>query len=105
VDARTTYPGDPAARRGLLFALGAIALLPLIVAVVAIVPQGARGGVFELGLLCAAALAIWGGVVSRHALQAGTGRTATAYAGSIVGLVVGITIALVALSSGIGLLA
>jgi hypothetical protein len=52
VDARTTYPGDAAARRGLLFALGAIALIV-----------------------------------------------------AIVGLVVGITIALVALSSGIGLLA
>jgi hypothetical protein len=104
VDARTTYPGDSAARRGLLFALVAIALLPVIVAIVAIVPQGARGVVFELGLLCAAALAIWGGVVARHALQAGTERTATAYAGSIVGLVVGITITLVALSSGIGLL-
>jgi hypothetical protein len=99
-----THHGDAEARRGLLFALAAMALLPAIVAVVAVVPQGARGAVFELGLLCAAALAIWGGVVARHALQAGTERTATAYAGSIVGLVAGITIALVALSSGIGLL-
>jgi hypothetical protein len=104
VDARTTHPGDAAARRGLLIALGAIALLPIIVAVVTVVPQGARGAVFELGLLCAGALAIWGGVVARHALHAGTGRPASAYAGSIVGLVTGITIALVALSSGIGLL-
>ncbi len=104
MDARSTQPGDAAARRGLLFALGAIALLPVIVAVVAVVPQGARGAVFELGLVGAAALAIWGGVVARHALQAGTGRPTTAYAGAIVGLVVGITIALVALSSGIGLL-
>jgi hypothetical protein len=104
VDARTRYPGDAAGRRGLLFALVAIALLPVIVAIVAIVPQGARGVVFELGLLCVAALAIWGGVVARHALRVGTGRTATAYAGSIVGLVAGITITLVALSSGIGLL-
>lgn len=104
MNARTTHPGDAAARRGLLFALGAIALLPVILAVVTMVPQGARGAVFELGLLCVAALAIWGGVVARHALQAGTGRMASAYAGSIVGLVTGITIALVALSSGIGLL-
>ena len=87
MDARTTHPGDAAARRGLMFAIGAIALLPIIVAVVTVVPQGARGAVFELGLLCAAALAIWGGVVARRAVQAGTGRTATAYAGSIVGLV------------------
>ena len=73
-------------------------------AVVTVVPQGARWAVFELGLLCAAALAIWGGVVTPHAVQAGTGRTVSVYAGSIVGLVTGITIALVALSSGIGLL-
>jgi len=104
VDARTTHPGDAAARRGLLSALAAIALLPVIVAVVTIVPQGARGAVFELGLLCAAALAIWGGVLARHALQTGTGRTTSAYAGSIVGFVTGITLALIALTSGIGLL-
>jgi len=108
VNARTTPPanvgGDATARRGLLFVLGAIALLPVVLAIVAAMPQGARGAVFELGLLCAAALAIWGGVVARHALQAGTRRAVTAYTAAILGLVVGITLVLVGISSAIGLL-
>jgi len=92
VDASTTHPGDVAARRGLLFVLGGIALLPVVVAAVAAIPQGARGAVFELGVLCAAAIAIWGGVVARHALQAGTQRAVSAYAAAILGLVIGITL-------------
>ena len=104
MDASTTHPGDGAARRGLLFVLGGIALLPVVVAAVAAIPQGARGAVFELGVLCAAAVAIWGGVLARHALQAGTQRAVTAYAAAILGLVIGITLVLVGISSGIGLL-
>jgi len=104
VDARTTHSGDAAARRGLLFVLGAIAILPVVVAAVAAMPRGARGAVFEFGVFCAAAVAIWGGVVARHALQAGTQRAVTAYAAAILGLVIGITLVLVAISSAIGLL-
>jgi hypothetical protein len=104
VDASTTHPGDVAARRGLLFVLGGIALLPVVVAAVAAIPQGARGAVFELGVLCAAAIAIWGGVVARHALQAGTQRAVSAYAAAILGLVIGITLVLVGISSAVGLL-
>jgi hypothetical protein len=105
VDAHTTLPGDHGARRGLLFVLGSVALLPVVVGIVAAIPQGARGGVFELGLLSAAGLALWGGVVARHALQAGTRRLATAYAAAMIGLVVGITYVLVGISSAIGLFA
>ena len=104
MDARTTHPGDAAARRGLLFVVGAIALVPVVVAAVAATPQSARGAVFELGVLCAAAVAIWGGVLARHALQAGTRRAVTAYAAAILGLVFGITLVLVGISSAIGLL-
>jgi hypothetical protein len=104
VDARTTDPGDAAARRGLVFVLGSIALVPVMVALVAALPKGARGAVFELGLLCVAAIAIWGGVVARHGLQAGTQRTLTAYVAAVLGLVVGITMVLVGISSAIGLL-
>ena len=105
MDARTTVPGDAAARRGLLFVLGSLALTPVIVAIVVAVPQAARGAVFELGLLCAAAVALWGGVVAGHALQAGTQRMVTAYAAAILGLVVGITLVLVFISSAVGMLA
>jgi hypothetical protein len=105
VDARTTSAGDAAARRGLLFVIGALALMPVVVAIVTAVPQGARGVVFELGLLCAAAVALWGGVLARHALQAGTRRMVTAYAAAILGLVVGITLVLVFISSAVGMLA
>ncbi len=103
MDERTTHPCDVAARRGLLFVLGAIGLLPVVVATVAATPQGARGAVFELGVLCTSAVAIWGSVVARHALQEGTQRAVTAYAAAILGLVVGITLVLVAISSAIGL--
>ena len=75
------------------------------VAIVAVAPQAARGAVFELGLLSAAAVALWGGVVARHALQAGTQRMVTAYAAAILGLVVGITLVLVFISSAVGMLA
>jgi len=105
VDARTTHPGDAAARRGLLFVLGAIALVPVVVAFVTAIPQGSRGAMFELGVLGAAAVAGWGGVVARHALQVGTQRVVIAYAAAILGLVVGITLVLVFISSAIGMLA
>ena len=105
MDARATSGGDAAARRGLLFVIGALALMPVVVAIVAALPQGARGAVFEIGLLCAAAVALWGGVVARHALQAGTRHMVTAYAAAILGLVVGITLVLVFISSAIGMLA
>jgi hypothetical protein len=105
VDARTTSPGDAAARRGLLFVLGALFLLPVVVAIVAAVPHGARGAVFEVGLLLAAAVALWGGVLARQALQAGTHRLASAYAAAILGLIVGITLVLMAISAAIGLFA
>jgi alkylhydroperoxidase/carboxymuconolactone decarboxylase family protein YurZ len=105
VDARTTYPGDATARRGLLFVVGSIALLPVVLALVTAVPQGARGAVFELGLVGAAAVALWGGILARNGLQAGTRRLATAYAAAILGLVVGITLVLVAISAAIGLFA
>jgi len=105
VDARTSSPGDAAARRGLLLVLGSIALVPVVLALVAAVPIGARGAVFELGVLAAAAVALWGGVVARQALQAGTRRLATAYAAAIVGLIVGITFVLVGISAAIGLFA
>jgi hypothetical protein len=105
VDARTTDPGDAAARRGLLFAIGALALVPVVLGLVTAVPQGARGAVFEVGLLCAATVAIWGGVLARHALQAGTQRIVIAYAAAILGLVIGITLVLVFISSAVGMLA
>jgi hypothetical protein len=105
VDARATSAGDAVARRGLLFVIGALALMPVVAAIVAAVPQGARGAVFELGLLCAAAVALWGGVLARHALQAGTRRMVTAYAAAILGLVVAITLVLVFISSAVGMLA
>lgn len=105
MNARTASGGDGDARRGLLFVVGALVLVPVAVAIVAVAPHGARGAVFELGLVVAAATALWGGVLARHALQAGTHRLATAYAAAILGLMVGITLVLVAISAAIGLFA
>jgi hypothetical protein len=105
VDAHTTLPGDAGARRALLVVLGSLALVPVVVGIVAAVPQGARGAVFELGSLSAAAVALWGGTLARHALQQGTRRLATAYAAAVLGLVVGITLVLVSISAAIGLFA
>jgi hypothetical protein len=105
VDARTTHPGDAAARRGLLLVICSIALLPVVVAMIAAVPNGGRGAVFEVGLLSAAAVALCGGAVARQALQMGTRRVATAYAAAVLGLVVGITLVLLGISSAVGLFA
>ena len=80
-------------------------LIPVVVAFVTVVPHGARGATFELGMLGAAAAAMWGVVVARHALEAGTQRVVTAYAAAILGLVVGITLVLVFVSSAVGLFA
>jgi hypothetical protein len=105
VDARTTDPGDAAARRGLLFVVVAIALLPVVVGLMAAMPHAARGAVFEVGLLCVAALAIWGGVLARQALQSGTRRALSAYVAAVLGLLVGITLVLVGISAAVALFA
>jgi hypothetical protein len=105
VDAQTIPRGDALARRGLLYVVGSIALLPVVVGIVAAIPDGGRGAVFEVGLLSAAAVALWGSTVARQALQAGTRRPATAYTAAVLGLVVGITLVLVGVSTAIGLFA
>jgi hypothetical protein len=102
VDTRVK-PGDADAVRGLLLALGGTLLLPIVIAAVAVSPQGARAWVFELGCIGAAAVALWGGVYARRALTVGTDRTAIAMIASVIGFVVGVTTALMAFWALIGL--
>jgi len=102
VDTRV-QPGNADAVRGFFLALGGTLLLPIVITAVAVSPQGARAWVFELGCIGAATVALWGAVCARRALSLGTDRTVIAMSASVIGFVVGVTIALMALWSLIGL--
>jgi len=103
VDDHVERPGDAGARRGVRTAVAGALLLPVTLVLVVITPQAGRAAVFEVGLVACAALSVRGGVLARRALAAGTDRVATAFAGAMVGFVVGTTAAFVALWVLIGL--
>jgi hypothetical protein len=105
MEAHTPSPGDADARRGLELAIIGPLLVPVTVGVVAVAPQHARVWIFVIGSLFASATALSGGAMARRALNLGTERRAVAYAGALGGFIFGVTIALVALSSVLGLLA
>jgi hypothetical protein len=87
----------------LALALGGIALLPVVLVVVALLPLGWRGGAYLLGLAGAAALSLTGGVRGFRAVTAGPAR-APAMAAAIVGLTAGVTVAVLALLGALSLL-
>jgi hypothetical protein len=103
VSDRTAAPGDLDARAGLMLAIAGVALLPITLLAIGTAPQAARAAIFLLGLAAVAAVSIWGGVRGRRALTVGTTRRPTAMVAGILGLLVGITSALMALLSLAGL--
>jgi hypothetical protein len=105
VSAPTPPTADANARLGLSLAIVGVGLLPITLLAVGLSPQGARAAVFLMGLSATATVSIWGGVRARRALLDGTTHTVRAMAGGILGLVVGVTAAFVALWSLIGLVA
>jgi hypothetical protein len=94
---------DASARAGLWLAVVGAGLLPVTVLAVGLAPQGARTWVFLLGLSMAATVSIWGGVLARRALIAGTTHRARATIGAVLGLLVGATAAMLALWAFVGL--
>ncbi len=102
--ARAAKPGNADATRGLALAVAGTLLVPIVLVAVALTPESARGWVFEIGCVAAAGMALWGGACARRALSEGTDHTAVAVVASLLGLVVGITIAVLAFWSLIGLL-
>jgi len=96
-------PGDLDARVGLMLVVVGVALLPITVAAVGLAPQGARAAIFLAGLVATATVSIWGGVRGRRALVSGTAHRASAVVAGIVGLLIGITSALMAVLSVAGL--
>jgi len=94
---------DADARLGLWLAIVGTGLLPVTLLVIGASPQGARAALFLMGLCATATVCIWGGVVARRALSGGTAHPARAMAGAILGLVVGVTAAIVAFWSFVGL--
>lgn len=101
---QTPTGADADARAGLWLAVVGVGLLPLTIAALGLAPQGkARAWVFLVGLTVAATVSIWGGIRARRSLAAGTTHTARALIASIMGLVVGVSAALIAVWSLIGL--
>lgn len=101
-DARVNAERDHAPG-GLWLAIAGTCCLPLTIAIVGIVPQSVRGGVFVCGLGVTATLALWGGWRSRRAIGTGAAHPIAAAIGAILGLVVGATAALLACWSLVGL--
>ena len=95
---------DANARLGLWLAIVGVGLLPVTLLAVGVSPQGARAAIFLVGLSATATVSIWGGVIARRALSTGTAHTARAMGGAILGFVVGLTAAIVAFWSLVGLI-
>lgn len=93
---------DPATR-GLARALVGLALIPATLAVVAVVPEGARVPAFLFGLAIVVAVAGQGGWLARRAFNVDGSHRARAFAGAAIGLVVAATAGLILLWSTIGL--
>jgi hypothetical protein len=94
---------DANARLGLWLSIVGVGLLPITLLAVGASPQGARAAVFLMGLAATATLSIWGGLTARGALSVGTTHPVRAMIGAILGLLVGVTAALVAIWSLVGL--
>ena len=100
---RIDAPGDLDARIGMTLAAVGVLLLPITIVAVGLSPQGARAAIFLMGLAATATVSIWGGVLARRALVTGTRHRPSAMAAGIVGLVVGVTSALMVVLSLAGL--
>jgi uncharacterized membrane protein YfcA len=87
-------PADDAhARRGFALALGGAAGIPVLVVLVAVLPQGWRKAVFVVGLAAVGAVCLWGGAVARSAIGAPTSHSGRAVVGTFLGLILGVTAA------------
>jgi hypothetical protein len=95
---------DDGSARSLALALSGLVVLPMVLVVVAALPQRWRGAAYLLGLTGAAAASLAGGVRGFRAVTGGAARAGLEIASAIVGLTVGVTFAVLALLSALSLL-
>ena len=103
MQAPTVTPAPPPT--GTRFVLASIAAVPAALAITAIVPAGARPGVFVAGLAVVATLGVVGGLRARTALLRGVPHTVRTTAIAIVGLTVGAVAAISCLAAAVRVLA
>src|SRR5512141_1222426 len=89
----TPSDDDARARRGFALAVAGAIGIPVLVAVVAALPQGWRKAVFVAGLAAIVAVCLWGGAMARSALGSASTHPARAIVGTFVGFIVGVTAA------------
>jgi uncharacterized membrane protein YfcA len=89
----TPSDDDARARRGFALAVAGVVGVPVLVAVVAVVPQGWRKVVFVAGLAAVGAACLWGGVMARSAIGGATAHRGRAIVGTLLGFIVGVTAA------------
>jgi len=97
-----TYAGDRGTR-GLLISVLGVVLIPIVLLVVAAVPADGRAVAFVVGLAVIAVVAGWGGLSARGAISSGTATPVRAFAGAVLGLIVGTTAAMLCAWSLFGL--
>jgi hypothetical protein len=91
------------ATRGLWTGVGGFALVPVTLLAVAAVPEGARVGVFLVGLLATAVVAARGGWIAKQALVHDAPHRGRAFVGAVLGLGIGLTAGMIALWAALGL--
>jgi hypothetical protein len=87
-----TSPDDEA-RRAPGLVIAGLALFPLLLLVIAVLPGGARTTAYFVGIGAIAVVSIVGGWTGRRALEDGTKLRTRAAVAAIVGLTVGIAVA------------
>ena len=76
-----------------MLVIAGLAMFPLLLLVIAVLPSGARTVAYFLGIGAIAVVSIVGGWAGRRALEDGTELRSRATAAAIVGLTVGIAVA------------
>jgi hypothetical protein len=84
---------DDEARRAPVLVIAGLALFPVLLLLIAVLPEGARRIAYFLGIATIAVVSIVGGWAGRRALEDGTELRMRATAAAIVGLTVGIAVA------------
>jgi hypothetical protein len=84
---------DVRARRGFALALAGWIGVPVLVGLLAALPQGSRKAVFVLGLAAVGGACLWGGALARAAMMGATAYRGRAVAATFLGFFLGVTAA------------
>jgi hypothetical protein len=89
----TPSDDDVRARRGFALALAGSVGVPVLVGLLATLPQGSRKAVFVLGLSAVGGACLWGGALARTAMTGATAHRGRAVIGTFLGFFLGVTAA------------